>query len=285
MTKDGIEFSLQKKLHSTNGELFLDVKAKIQKGNFVSIYGASGAGKTSILKMLAGLMKPEMGKINVCDQVWLDTSATCEVPIQQRSIGIVFQDFALFPNMTVQENIAFALSKNDSRDIVEELIELIGLENLRARNTQTLSGGQKQRVALARALARRPKLLLLDEPLSAIDHDSRLELQNLIAQLHKRYALTTILVSHNKEEIIRLSDWVYPLENGVFQVEQSPATYFIDTPPDAKILGTIISTTSKEATVLIENRMLQIPMPEKKLKVKDHIKLDFNTELIDIKQL
>lgn len=199
MTKDGIEFSLQKKLHSTNGALFLDVKAKIQKGNFVSIYGASGAGKTSILKMLAGLMKPEMGKINVCDQVWLDTSATCEVPIQQRSIGIVFQDFALFPNMTVQENIAFALSKNDSRDIVEELIELIGLENLRARNTQTLSGGQKQRVALARALARRPKLLLLDEPLSAIDHDSRLELQNLIAQLHKRYALTTILVSHNKD--------------------------------------------------------------------------------------
>lgn len=276
--KDYLEFSLQKKLHSTHGELFLHIDAKIPKASFISFYGASGAGKTSILKMLAGLMNPETGKIKMEDEIWLDTSKKYARPTQHRSIGIVFQDYALFPNMTVEENIAFALTKKDSPDIIEELIELIGLDKLRHRNTQTLSGGQKQRVALARALARKPQLLLLDEPLSAIDNDSRLELQNLIAKLHKRYALTTILVSHNKEEIIRLSDWVYPLEHGVLQSPQSPASYFLDAPDKAKLKGTILSIDSNNnATILIENRMLKLPKISEHLKVNDTIKIDFET--------
>ena len=145
-------FSLQKRLHAADGILSLDVKCEIEDAAFISLYGASGAGKTSLLRMLAGFMQPDKGMIKVNDEVWFDSENKINIVPQRRSVGFVFQDYALFPNMNVEENILFALGKNDSKQIIEELLEMTGLRGLRNKKIQMLSGGQKQRVALARAV-------------------------------------------------------------------------------------------------------------------------------------
>ena len=204
-----IDFALQKKLHTADGEMHLQIQVQIESGKFMTLYGSSGAGKTSVLRMLAGFMKPDNGCIKMNDVVWFDALKRINMQPQQRSIGFVFQDYALFPNMNVRENIVFALNKNDNKNIVDELLELTGLTMLASRKIETLSGGQKQRVALARAIAKKPLLLLLDEPLSAIDNTMRAQLQTTLLQVHERFNLTTILVSHDMDEIIKLSDSNY----------------------------------------------------------------------------
>ncbi len=147
-----IQIALQKKLGAANGEMQLDVDIEIEEGMLVTLYGNSGAGKTSILRMIAGLLQPERGLISVNEKCWLDTSRGISLTPQQRKTGFVFQDYALFPNMTVKENLAYALEKGQSKAIVEELIRIVELRDLQQRKPSELSGGQKQRVALARAL-------------------------------------------------------------------------------------------------------------------------------------
>lgn len=161
------------------------------------------------------------------DSVWLDTKRSIFLPPQQRSIGFVFQDYALFPNMTVRKNLAYAL--NDPRDtsFIDELLEITGLRELANRLPATLSGGQQQRVALARALVRKPDLLLLDEPLSALDHHMRRKLQDTIVELQQRYQFTLILVSHNLAEIFKLTDSVAMLSKGVISNRGSLSEVFI----------------------------------------------------------
>jgi molybdate transport system ATP-binding protein len=269
-----INFSLQKTLHTAEGEMELNVTARIESGKFISLYGASGAGKTSILRMLAGFMKPDNGFIKVDDTVWFDASKKSNLEPQQRKIGFVFQDYALFPNMNVRENIAFALSKNDPRNIVDELLEVTGLSNLAARKIQALSGGQQQRVALARAIAKRPSILLLDEPLSAIDNAMRVQLQDTLREIHKRYALTTVLVSHNANEIIRLSDIVIHLEQGRFQQQTTPALFFRNGNNASALTGNIISIDENgNAVVLIENRMLSLHAAQNKFNINDKVEI------------
>jgi len=269
-----INFSLQKNLHTAAGEMQLNVSARIERGQFVSLYGASGAGKTSILRMLAGLMKPDNGFIHVNNAVWYNASAKKNAEPQQRRIGFVFQDYALFPNMNVRENILFALGRNDSPAIVDELLEVTGLTNLAARKIQTLSGGQQQRVALARAIANKPAILLLDEPLSAIDNEMRVYLQDTLKEIHQRYALTTILVSHNAQEIIRLSDVVIHLHQGRFQQQTTPALFFQNGNEAAKITGHIISIDENgNAVVLIENRLVSVPVSAEKLAANDRVEI------------
>jgi len=269
-----IDFSLQKTLHTAEGEMQLRVSAKIESGQFIGLYGASGAGKTSILRMLAGFMKPDNGFIKVNDAVWFDASEKNNLEPQQRKIGFVFQDYALFPNMNVRENIAFALSKNESKNIVDELLEVTGLTNLAARKIQALSGGQQQRVALARAIAKRPSILLLDEPLSAIDNAMRLQLQDTLREIHKRYALTTILVSHNANEIIRLADIVIHLEQGRFQQQTTPALFFRNGNDASALTGNIISIDENGyAVVLIENRMVSLPAAREKFNINDKVEI------------
>jgi len=180
-----IDFALQKKLHTADGEMQLQVNVQIESGKFVSLYGSSGAGKTSVLRMLAGFMKPDGGHVMMNDAVWFDTQKHINIDPQQRKIGFVFQDYALFPNMNVRENIAFGLHKNSTPGFVSELLELTGLTMLASRKIQTLSGGQKQRVALARAIATKPLLLLLDEPLSAIDSVMRAQMKTTLLEVHK----------------------------------------------------------------------------------------------------
>ena len=269
-----INFSLQKTLHTAEGEMQLNVTASIESGKFISLYGASGTGKTSILRMLAGFMKPDDGFIKVNDAIWFDASGKSNVEPQQRKIGFVFQDYALFPNMNVRENIAFALSKNESKNIVDELLDVTGLSNLAARKIQALSGGQQQRVALARAIAKKPSILLLDEPLSAIDNAMRLQLQDTLRAIHQRYALTTILVSHNANEIIRLSDVVIHLEQGRFQQQTAPALFFRNGNDGSRLTGNIISIDENGyAVVLIENRMVSLPAAPENFNVNDKVEI------------
>jgi molybdate transport system ATP-binding protein len=209
-----IAFDLNKSLQGTNGRLILEISCRLEKGEFLSIYGPSGAGKTSVLRMLAGLLEPDQGSIQSDESTWYDSSRKIRLPAQKRKIGFVFQDYALFPNMTVQENLEYALQPRQGKESVKDMIEIMELGELRYRKPQSLSGGQRQRAALARALIRKPDLLLLDEPLSALDHAMRYKLQEEILRLHRHFRLTTILVSHDLAEIVRLSDQVIHLDNG-----------------------------------------------------------------------
>jgi molybdate transport system ATP-binding protein len=219
-----IEVNLSKRLYGPMGDIGLTIDMHIKKGELVTLYGPSGAGKTSVLRMIAGVFTPDKGYINVEDKAWYDHTEKINLKPQQRRVGIVFQDYALFPNMTVHQNICFGLDKNQSAEIAEELIIMMELGQLRDKMPQLLSGGQRQRVALARAIVRRPSLLLLDEPFAALDTELRIRMQEYILTAHKKYALTTILVSHDILEIIRLSDKVFVMENGKISKTGSPTS-------------------------------------------------------------
>lgn len=209
-----IHVTVSKKLFAANGDMHLDVDIMIKPGDLVTLYGPSGAGKTSVLRMLSGLSKPDSGHISVNGQTWFDLKNKINLKPQLRNVGIVFQDYALFPNMSVKGNLEYALEKGQSHAIVEELLELMELTNLHNKKPILLSGGQRQRVALARALVRKPGLLLLDEPMSALDTTLRLKIQDYILKVHHQYNLTTILVSHDIVEVIRLSKHVFFMEHG-----------------------------------------------------------------------
>ena len=208
-----IKFAFTKTLQSASGSLELNVDSEIEAGSFVTLFGPSGAGKTTILRLLAGIAAPDSGKVVVGGETWFDSERRINLPPQQRSIGFVFQDYALFPNLSVRENVAYAVAKHDTAWI-DELLTLTGLTALGHRLPATLSGGQRQRVALARAIARKPRLLLLDEPLSALDTALRHQLQDDLLRLHRRFGLTTILVSHDLGEVFKLSQRVLRIDNG-----------------------------------------------------------------------
>lgn len=260
-----VQLSIQKHLHTADGDLLLHLNLAFKKGDFISLYGASGTGKTSILRMLAGFMSPDSGTIHVEETCLFDNNKKINVSPQRRNVGMVFQDYALFPNMNVRENIAFALKKQDPTAIVDELLELTGLSNLAQRKTQSLSGGQKQRVALARAIAQRPALLLLDEPLSAIDRELRRSLQETLQEVHQRYHLTTVMVSHDVDEIVKLSDKVVHIANGKGILYDSPSAFF-----DLQ-KGDVVDVRKEGAktyvTVLVENA-------GDKVNVGDKLKLE-----------
>jgi molybdate transport system ATP-binding protein len=219
-----IEINLKKKLFSAQGGMLLDVDFTVKKGELVTLYGASGAGKTSVLRMLCGLTLPDDGFISVQGQVWFDAQRKINLKPQQRNVGIVFQDYALFPNLTVKENLEYALDKQQSHTMVDDLLELMELTSLYNKRPVFLSGGQQQRVALARAIVRRPKILLLDEPMSALDTTLRLKIQDYILRVHEQFQLTTIIVSHDILEVIRLSKHVFLMEHGKIVKQGEPGT-------------------------------------------------------------
>ncbi|MEJ7740745.1 MAG: ABC transporter ATP-binding protein [Chitinophagaceae bacterium] len=221
-----IDVTIKKRLHFSAGNKDLEVSHRISPGCFLSVCGKSGAGKTTLLRILAGLTDPDSGRITAGGTVWYDGERRVNIKPQQRDIGFVFQDFALFPNMTVKQNLEFSLPDKKNRSRVGELLELTGLSGLASRRTHQLSGGQQQRVALARALVRQPKLLLMDEPLSALDHDTRVQLQEQILHMHKQFGLTSILVSHDNDEIIRLSDYVIRMDSGIITGQGTPEEVF-----------------------------------------------------------
>ncbi len=209
-----ILLDIEKKLFGADGPIHLRVKTSLEQGELTVLYGPSGAGKTSILRMISGLMQPDKGIIMVGGETWFDSNQKINLKTQKRNIGMVFQDYSLFPNMTVRGNLEYALQKNQSTAIVDELFEIIGLSNLQDKKPVFLSGGQKQRVALARSMIRQPKLLLLDEPLSALDTVMRNRLQDQIQEFHKKFNLTSLLVSHDYQEVKKLAARVLVIENG-----------------------------------------------------------------------
>ncbi|MEA3228527.1 MAG: ABC transporter ATP-binding protein [Campylobacterota bacterium] len=203
-----IEIDIKKELHGSDGVMQLNIATTIVKNEFVALSGKSGSGKTTLLRVLAGLESAE-GTLKIDGEVWLDKDFS--LAIQKREVGFVFQDYALFPNMSVEENLLFV--KRD-KELAKELLDITELTSLAKRSPQTLSGGQQQRVSLCRAMMNRPKILLMDEPLSALDPFMRMKLQNEILILHKKFDTTTIMVSHDPSEIYRLSSNVLVMENG-----------------------------------------------------------------------
>ena len=211
-----IEIAVHKKLIGSSGPMKLDLALKLAEKSFVALAGESGSGKTTLLRILAGLEKAE-GKINVSGKAWLERGKS--LPPQAREIGYVFQDYALFDNMTVEKNLLFV---RKDRALAKHLLELTELSKMKGRYPATLSGGQKQRVALCRALMNRPKILLMDEPLSALDPSMRTRLQQDILKLHKEFGTTTLMVSHDPSEIYRLADRVILLDHGTIKQDGSP---------------------------------------------------------------
>ncbi|NND34933.1 MAG: ATP-binding cassette domain-containing protein [Saprospiraceae bacterium] len=209
-----ISLKLDKKLDSSEGEFLLSIDIEIPKYSFTILCGDSGAGKTSILRMLSGLMTPDTGRITYDDTVWYDSRQKINLSPKDRGLGFVFQEQALFPNMTVRQNLAYALAKGQHSKEIDLLITEFQLDGLQDRKPATLSGGQKQKVSLARSIINRPKLLLLDEPLSALDQKRRMRLQDFILKAHRDYDLTTIMVSHDAAEINKMAQAVLSLENG-----------------------------------------------------------------------
>lgn len=252
-SRTAIHFSAVKSLHTALGSLLLDISFDLAPGKLLTIYGDSGAGKTTILRILAGLTEIESGHIEVGGEVWYDANQGINKPANKRSIGFVFQDFALFPHLTVQQQLEFALQKGDDKNLVSELIELMELSSFRDRRPGLLSGGQQQRLTLARAIVRRPKLLLLDEPLSALDDTMRFKLQDYIIKAHKQYHLTTILVSHYLPEIFRLSDEVICLEQGKIQKQGTPSDVFMTQNISGKfrVTGEIIDITRADTVFIV----------------------------------
>jgi ABC-type Fe3+/spermidine/putrescine transport system ATPase subunit len=202
-----------------------NISARIPGGEFLTLLGASGSGKTTLLRIIGGLITPSEGRISVAGR---DITG---LPPERRDIGFVFQSYALFPHMTVGENVAFSLSvrgipKQESSRRVEESLELVGLKGLSGRYPGQLSGGQQQRVALARALVFKPNMLLLDEPLGALDRQLRQQLAVELRSLQRRSGITMIYVTHDQEEAFTMSTLVAVMTNGAIRQMAPPADLY-----------------------------------------------------------
>lgn len=237
-----IYLDFQKKLYSTQGEVLLKVQCSLKMRELITLFGKSGAGKTTILRILAGLTAPDFGIIKVQDSIWFSSKDKINIPPQKREIGFVFQDYALFPNMSIEENLLFALPKRGDKKHIEELLEIVELQNFRKVKPSMLSGGQQQRVALIRALVRNPKILLLDEPFSALDASMSQRLQEELLKIHQKFELTTFFVSHNLADVFYLSQYVLHLNNGVVDRQGTPSEVFLKDLPSGKFRqsGTIV---------------------------------------------
>jgi molybdate transport system ATP-binding protein len=210
---DALHVDLLHQLRSFRLELALDVGAET-----VALVGPSGAGKTSVLRAVAGLLRPDQGRIAFDGRTWFDSEEGVHVPPERRSVGLVFQEYALFPHMTVEQNVAYG-----GRERVEELLDSVGLTGLRTARPGELSGGERQRVALARALARAPEVLLLDEPLTALDAHTRARVRAELGELLARLRLPTILVTHDFQDAAALAGRVGVVVDGSVVQSGSPA--------------------------------------------------------------
>ncbi len=266
-----INLSATKKLMGADGPFELSVDFSLEQGTLLTLFGVSGSGKTTLLRILAGLEKPESGRIEVNKRVWFDSNQGIDLPPQKRSIGFVFQDYSLFPTMTVRENLRYAQKKrNDSK--ILDILDLTGLSELQGRYPATLSGGQQQRVALARAIVREPEILLLDEPLSALDTETRIRLQDEILRIHNTLGLTTILVSHDRQEVFKLSDGVALIDKGRILRHGATLDMFIDKPTSNKFsfVSTILNIRKVDAIYLavigVGNELAEVVLCESDLQ-------------------
>lgn len=212
------------------------VNFSVEDGEIVSILGSSGSGKTTLLNIILGITQPDSGEI------FFDTHDITMVSMENRGFNIVFQDYALFPNLNAYDNIVYGLRNRpniSTPEEVQELVELLGLKEHLNKNIEQLSGGQKQRVALARTLVMKPKILLLDEPLSALDGVIKESIKDKIKQIAKEYHLTTIIVTHDPEEALSLSDKVMIINGGTI-LQYAKPDEIINSPSDSFVTEFIL---------------------------------------------
>ncbi|HEB9289073.1 TPA: sulfate/molybdate ABC transporter ATP-binding protein [Campylobacter coli] len=281
-----IKIDIKLPINTAKGKKQLELNTCLKANEITAIFGESGAGKTTLLKIIAGLIKPEFGRIEVGDELWLDTQKNINLAIQKRKIGFVFQDYALFPNMSVKENISYAAT---SKQKVEELLSLMNLENLAKIYPKNLSGGQAQRVALARALAREPQILLLDEPLSALDFKMRSFLQDELVKILQHFKITTLLVSHDLAEIYKLSHRILELSNGKIIKDARTNEFFTSSNLSAKLRlsATLLEIKKSDIlmifTLLLNQDIVKITLSEEEfLRTYKDVKIG-DTLLLSIK--
>jgi len=261
----------------------------IESGQFVSLLGPSGCGKTTTLRMIAGFEQPAEGTIRI------DGEDVTGMPPNKRRLGMVFQSYALFPNMTVADNIAFGLRMAKLpghliRQRVEEMLALIQMPGYGNRYSHQLSGGQQQRVALARALAIRPRVLLLDEPLSALDARIRDELRSEIRRIQQALRITTVYVTHDQEEALSLSDRIVVMKAGrieqvgsPFEIYNRPRTEFV-----ARFVGTLSTlrgTAGADGCVMIGGQPVRLAQPPADKLPGDAVTIALRPETIALKEV
>jgi molybdate transport system ATP-binding protein len=270
-----IRISISKELSMAEGKKCLSIDTSIETGLITTIFGRSGAGKTSLLRIVAGLLKPEAGTIISDNAIWLDTEKNINLPVQKRNVGFVFQDLALFPNMSVIENLRYGARDKRHEQDIGQLLKMVNLEGLAGRKPDTLSGGQRQRVALCRALVGRPRLLLLDEPFSSLDAEMHSQLREDLLRLHRTFDLTTILVTHDLGDVYSLSERTIVIDGGsvvrsgrpneVFRSEESPGTMQLQ----GEILQISDNGVVAIAEILSGNRIIKVLIgEEEKLELR-----------------
>ncbi|SFB99380.1 ATP-binding cassette domain-containing protein [Spirosoma endophyticum] len=258
----------------------LQLQVALAPGSLTAVVGPSGSGKTTLLRVLAGLETPPTGRIDSNGTSWFDTSQRINLSPQQRSIGYVFQDTALFPNMSVRENIQYA-APSGQRQLADELIDATGLNSFINKKPTVLSGGQRQRVALARALVRRPQLLLLDEPFAALDPAAAQTLRQVLLDLHRTWGTTTLLVSHHDIDVQALADRVIRLVQGQIQADYRTEVGSSATFPRERIRRIDFEETHHQWVIETETTELRSTNPAwGQLKIGDLIEISWTPKAL-----
>jgi len=245
-----------------------DVSLSVRSGEFITLLGPSGSGKTTLLMVLAGFVRPDSGSVRFAER------EVVLVPPHKRDIGMVFQNYALFPHMTVAGNLAYPLKlrrfgRTDIARRVERALELVQLEGLGGRHVDQLSGGQRQRVALARAVIFEPRILLMDEPLSALDKNLREQMQLEIRRLHDRLGMTTVYVTHDQREALTMSDRIAVINYGKIQQVDPPQELYER--PRSHFVANFIGESYSLPVVVSEGRALLFGEP---LQIRDPLPAD-----------
>lgn len=267
----------------------IDARLEINKGSFVCLYGRSGSGKTTLLRILAGFLRADSGSIKDGDLVLQEGNEFLSAG--KRRIGFLFQDYALFENMSVTGNLLFA--RNDPQKAAM-LLEILELSEFAKSGVEGLSGGQKQRVALARALMQEPEILLLDEPLSALDFTMREKIQEYLLKIHEQFHQTVILVSHDVSEIYRLCKRVYEMKDGRIVRTGTPEEIFLKTSGSQKFsfAGKVVDLQARDgvkvAVVAIGSQLCEVVLSNAEadgLQVGDEVKADAKAFNITLRKI
>ncbi|MBJ6745323.1 ABC transporter ATP-binding protein [Streptococcus sp. 121] len=250
-----IEFRHVSKVYEDTGtQVLKDINFELEEGKFYTLLGASGSGKSTILNMIAGLLDPSSGDI------FLDGHRLNDVPINQRDVHTVFQSYALFPHMNVFDNVAFPLKvrkvgKEEIATRVSQVLKMVQLSGYEKRSIRKLSGGQRQRVAIARAIINQPRVVLLDEPLSALDLKLRTDMQYELRELQQRLGITFVFVTHDQEEALAMSDWIFVMNEG--EIVQSGTPVDIYDEPINHFVASFIGESNILPGTMIEDYLVE----------------------------
>ena len=288
MTEKCLELKEIKKSFSKEETVLKEISLSIDKGEFITLLGSSGCGKTTTLRIIAGLETPDSGR------VFLDGRDVTGLAPEARDVNTVFQNYALFPHMTVADNIGYGLKlkktpKAEIKKRVSEMLDLVQLPGFEKRKPSELSGGQRQRVAIARALVNNPKVLLLDEPLGALDLQLRRAMQLELKKLQKKLGITFIYITHDQEEAINMSDRIAVMNQGTFEQIGTPdeiynhpeTSYVAAFVGNANILKGVVTETGKDlVSVQIGNDTVSVLAPEDKPKKGENVTIAIRSENI-----